>query len=320
MGQAKLMKPLFDGWNFNQAGHRMRAVFLREVTNGAACFRLWQRAGKRDVTYPKADNDEYLLFVEVNGYLVPLRETEYSLIAHCGLAPATAELYGGNEQRSAYFDELEKQGQAVDEVLARENEVITRYGSDPARQADFIQELMSNHIKAYQEAKECGGETWLDFAGAVALGELDTCMELNKVYKARCEAQKATARQEELRKEQAYAKEKNEETETKIQSALDTLRHGGTLQNERINIYTLVEDGYKVSEYSIINHLMRRFGVKVPLRTQGWINTKLASITIRDGRCSGASYYRRKGGSGSEAFFDYMNALIAAVCANEGQK
>lgn len=318
MEQAKLMKPLFHDGKFNQAGRRMRAVFWREVTNGAACFRLWQRAGKRDVTYPRADNDKYLLFVEVNGYLVPLRETEYSLIAHCGRAPAIAELYGGNKQRSTYFNELEKQGQAVDEVLARENEVVIRYGSDPARQADFIQAFMSDHIKTYQEAKERGGETWLDFTGAAALGELDTCMELNKAYKARCEAQRAAARQEELRKAQAYAKEKNEETEAKIQSALDTLRHSGTLQNERINVYTLVEDGYKVSEYSIINHLMRRFGVKIPLRTQGWINKKLASVTIRDGRCSGASYYRKKGSSCSQIFFYYMNALIAAVCAQQG--
>lgn len=318
MEQVKLIKPLFHDGKFNQAGHRMRAVFLREVTNGATCFRLWQRAGKRDGAYSRTDNDKYLLFVEVSGYLVPLHMTEYSLIVHCGREPAIVALYGSDKQRSTYFNELEKQGQAVDEVLARENEAVIRYGSNPARQADFIQALMSDHIKTYQEAKERGGEIWLDFTGAAALGELDTCMELNKAYKARCEAQRETARQEELRKRQAYAKEKTKETEAKMQSALDTLRHGGTLQNVRINVYTLVEDGYKVSEYSIINHLMRQFEVKVPLRTQGWINKKLASVTIRDGLCSSASYYRKKGSSCSQIFFEYMNALIAAVCAQQG--
>ncbi len=73
--QVKLMKPLFDGNNFNQAGRRMRAAFWGKVTNGTVCYRLWQSTGKPDISYPRTENDKYLLYVEINEYLVPLRET-----------------------------------------------------------------------------------------------------------------------------------------------------------------------------------------------------------------------------------------------------
>ncbi len=320
MKQAKLMKPLFDGNNFNQAGRRMRVAFWGEVSNGTVCFRLWQSAGKPDISYPRAENDKYLLYAEINEYLVPLRETEYSLITHCGHALAIAELYGDEEQRDKYFDELRKQEQAytiMEEVWAQESETIIRYGSDQSRQADFIQAYMSSCVETYRESKENGGETWPDFSGAAVLGELDACVELSKTYQARREAKRQKAHQAEIMKRQAHAREENEKTEAKIQSALEILRRGGTLENERIKVYALTEDGCKGSEYSIINHLMRLFEIKTPLRTQGWINDKLISVTILDGRYSGGSYYKRKGGTCSQAFFSYMNDLIAAVCAQQ---
>jgi len=177
---------------------------------------------------------------------------------------------------------------------------------------------MSNCVETYRGSKENGGETWPDFSGAAVLGELDACVELSKTYQARREAKRQKAHQAEIMKRQVRAREGNKETEAKIQAALEILRHGGTLENERIKVYTLTEDDCKGSEYSIINHLMRLFGIKTPLRTQGWINDKLISVTIFDGRCSGGSYYRRKGGTCSKTFFNYMNDLIAAAFAQQG--
>ena len=45
MSNAKLMTPLFYQDNFNSVGKKMRAMLVREVTNGTDTYRLWRRGG-----------------------------------------------------------------------------------------------------------------------------------------------------------------------------------------------------------------------------------------------------------------------------------
>ena len=40
MGSSKLMTPLFYGSNFNRDGRRMRAVFVKSVSDGTDTYRL----------------------------------------------------------------------------------------------------------------------------------------------------------------------------------------------------------------------------------------------------------------------------------------
>ena len=101
MGTAKLMTPLFYDGNYNVEKKRMRAVLEREVSNGAVSYRLWRSDGKPDLEYPRAANDAYILHVEVNDHLVPLRMTDYALVNHCGLLPATVALYGSKDWTGA---------------------------------------------------------------------------------------------------------------------------------------------------------------------------------------------------------------------------
>lgn len=84
MENTKLMTPLFYKDMFNRDGHKMRFTFEREVSNGTDTYRLWRKAGKPDTDYPRAENDQYLLYVEINGYLAPLRMTDFQLIDNCG--------------------------------------------------------------------------------------------------------------------------------------------------------------------------------------------------------------------------------------------
>ena len=84
----KMMIPLFYGGMFNREGRRMRAAFVREVSDGTQAYRLWRNAGKQDLQYPRAENDKYILYVEINGYLATLGMTDYALADHCGFAPA----------------------------------------------------------------------------------------------------------------------------------------------------------------------------------------------------------------------------------------
>ena len=48
MSNAKLMTPLFYQGNFNADGKKMRAILVREVSNGTDTYRLWRRDGKPD--------------------------------------------------------------------------------------------------------------------------------------------------------------------------------------------------------------------------------------------------------------------------------
>ena len=142
MSNARLMKPLFYDGNFNRDGKKMRAVFEREISDGTVSYRLWRSDGKPDIQYPRAENDNYLLYAEIRDYLVPLRITDFYLIDHAGYPAAVAELYGNKDARNDYFDNLRKSGDdAVLEAVRRERERIMLLGSDPACQASYIKKL-----------------------------------------------------------------------------------------------------------------------------------------------------------------------------------
>lgn len=49
MPEVKLMTPLFDGGMYNRTGRRMRAVFIKEVSDGATTYRLWRKDGKPEI-------------------------------------------------------------------------------------------------------------------------------------------------------------------------------------------------------------------------------------------------------------------------------
>ena len=68
---SKLMTPLFYDGSFNREGRKMRAIFEREVSDGTNTYRLWRSAGKPDLDYPSAENDAYILHVQIGDYLAP---------------------------------------------------------------------------------------------------------------------------------------------------------------------------------------------------------------------------------------------------------
>lgn len=97
-----------------------------------------------------------------------------------------------------------------------------------------------------------------------------------------------------------------------MQEALRTIREGGVLQNDTVEFYRSRHDS---SACSIFLYLMRQYQVDVPLRTQGWINERLANATIADGRCSHLQFWGHRRDRASQRFIDCMNELIRAVAA-----
>ena len=314
MANANLMTPLFYQDNFNVAGKKIRAVFLREVTNGTDSYRLWRRDGKPDRQYPQGKGDDYILYVELHGYLATLRTTDYYLIDRCGYKAMVAALYGGEDKREQYFDGLRRSGgdEAVLEVLRQEEQKIQELGRDPACQADYIKAILDGHVSTYLESKESSGKTFPDYIGALVLDELPACRELSAIYKSKCREKEQERKAKADAEDRAYCQERNQRAEQQVQEAIRIIREGGVLRNDTVEFYRGRHDS---SACSIVLYLMRRYQVDVPLRTQGWITSKLAAATIADGRCSNLQFWGRKSDRASQRFVDCMNELIHAVAA-----
>ena len=294
MENCKLMTLLFYNGNFNREGRRMRAVLEREVSDGTQTYRLWRSAGKPIHDYSwAAENDKYILLVEINGYLAPLGMTDFKLIDICGFELAAQKLYGGKEKRGAWIDALRESGgnDAGRAAVAEERKEIERYGSDPARQTAYIRNLLDGHVSAYLKSKENGGQSFPDFIGALVMNELDRCAELSMVYRTKQQAEVEAHRARVEAEDKAYCEAQNQVAERAVSEALQTIREGGILKNQTITLY---QSRCNSSAYSIFNYLMRQYQVEVPLRTQGWINDKLCSAVIETGGVSGCNITAQK--------------------------
>lgn len=315
MENSKLMIPLFCEGMFNRSGRRIRAVFEKEISDGTQTYRLWRSAGKPDLEHPRTENDKYILYVEINGYLATLGMTEFNLVYNCGSEPAIKKLCGGREKRGAWITAIEKSGghDAVSAAVAEERSEIERCGNDPARQAEYIQNLLNGHVGAYQKAKENGGQTAPDFIGALVLNDLARCAELSVTYRAKRQAENEARQALAAEEEKAYCAEQNKLAEQAVSAAIQIIRNGGVLENTTIKVY---DSKCSARTCSIVNYLMRQYHIDVPLRTQGWINDKLSSTTLQDGRCVSLRYLHSKNGRGSQKFFECMDALIRAVAVS----
>lgn len=308
MSDAKLMMPLFCNGMFNRNGHKIRAVRSFDVSNDEYQYHIWTQAGQPDTAYPRNETDCYLLYVEVRGYLAPLGMTEYRLTECCGYLPAMQELYGGEENRKAYFAHL--QGMTVGEAIAAEEAAITRLGKESSRRAEYIHGMLNAHLMRYTASKENGGKTFPDYVGALMADELDHCIQLSKIYQANKQQEDEIRQAQIAEQDRVYQQSVNTEKEKAVGAALQIIRSGGTLKNDTLCYYK--DDGSFV-ETSLILYLMREYHIDVPLRTQGWIKERLASATVQEDFCGSVTYYRARKSQCSQKFFDCMWDLITAV-------
>ena len=147
------------------------------------------------------------------------------------------------------------------------------------------------------------------------MNKLDECMKLSEAHQEYIQKEKAKIAAEEAEKRRREAEEINAKAKQEVEAAIKIIREGGRLNNDRIDYCA----GDGVHNESLILFLMRRYKVDVPLRTQGWICSKLANVTIKDGRCDGLQYYKAKGAACSQRFFDCMNELVQKVIQEEAK-
>lgn len=313
------MRPLFHRDMFNREGRRIQAVHERTVSTGTETYPLWRVAGKPEQSYPRAENDRYLLRVEINGYLAPLRMTDFELIYGCGSKPVEKKLYGGQKERCRYYNDLQKSGgqQAVLAELDKEQAEIVKYGSDPAHQAEYIQQILAKHTETYLESKENGGSSFPDYIGALILDDLDRCMELSTIYQEKLRQEDKARIAQAAEEDRIFCEEHNNAAKQKVAKALQIIRSGGVLENETLELY---QSKYHSTTCCLISHLMRTYQINVPLRTQGWINRKLKSVTISGGRCTSYQALFSKRSRVSLTFVHCICDLIQAVMAESQEE
>lgn len=310
METVKLKKPLFVNGNYNRLGKRMRVILDREISDGVNTYRVWRSAGKPEVGYPRANNDRYLLYVEIGEFLAPLRVTEFQLIYDCGYEKAMKNLYGSWEGREQFFHELRSNPDAdslVAAAVAKENEEISRVGADPAVQADYVKKNLQDHIAIYEKAKRNDGASHPDFIGALAMNELEKCADFAQKYRKRCES----IEHEEALKRQEQYHDLNQKADAALREAINTIQQGGVLKNE--NLTTYCEETDSCQTICVFNRLFKKYNIDLPARTKGWINHNLVSVSFLNSQISSLRYYRTNQAKSPESIWKYLNQLCNAV-------
>jgi hypothetical protein len=141
---------------------------------------------------------------------------------------------------------------------------------------------------------------WARYQDAAVLNRLDEC-ETHNIPVRRLREEESHARQ--AAEEQAWATKQREKQE-KYDARVDEIA-GAVASGKTITV------GYSEDEHDGRNpvlDLFKLYGIDLPLRTQGWVNTGLAEITAGSYR-----YYKSKHKGDSSAFGGYLRKLREAI-------
>lgn len=296
-------KPLFINGNFNRSGSRSRFVFVSLLPASPYDLRIWRRDGAPDNSYPQGANDTHFLYVDIDGWMIPIGLTAARLEAQAGRHFLTVEQFGGDV--GAFWKEWTncKTPEEREAFNAKYDPLEKKYGQDPARQGAYISAMLDDRKKLWQEAKE-NPQKWPDCIGAAICGELDKWQELAAAYKARKAAQERAEAEERAAQEAAEQKEQEAREKAEIAAYMALLRKSGRVADGKMAV--------KVAD---------ALGVKIPLRTRGFMLEKLAAFYVEeDGHVERMQYYRMGGrkytGEGIyKTLTDICMAAREKVCA-----
>lgn len=135
--------------------------------------------------------------------------------------------------------------------------------------------------------------------------------ESRKNYAIKREKIERERREKREAEDQAYIQQMNDQAQQLVNQAIEVIKSGnGKLDNCDVVIY---ESRYHSHTYSMINYLARKYGVKIPIKTQGWINESLANVTLENWTCEHCQFYKKKGGKCSTKVFEYVTQLAQTI-------
>lgn len=147
---------------------------------------------------------------------------------------------------------------------------------------------------------------WINNAEIMALAE-NGSEEEARVYQEYHDKLKVEKEEESKKKQEEYERqeqEREQKRQEEIKAQLDQAEHN--FREKKALKNDLIEGK------SVILWLMDKYGIKIPIKTQGWFNQKLAFVKWIDGEIA-YSYYRTKGTNGSQTAFKYLRMLEEVI-------
>ncbi|MDR1668912.1 MAG: ssDNA-binding domain-containing protein [Oscillospiraceae bacterium] len=141
---------------------------------------------------------------------------------------------------------------------------------------------------------------WADFAAAAILNRINDAEAHNVPVREMREAERQAEREAQQESDRRLAIEKEQILNARIDEIAKAVETG-----KRINV------AYDAGEHRGKNpvlELFKLYGVEIPLRTQGWVNSRLATI---DG--DSYSYYKQNSSKPSSVFMECLHKLRLAV-------
>ena len=141
---------------------------------------------------------------------------------------------------------------------------------------------------------------------------------INSLVNARMlfiEQKEAKREQERKAREEAEAqfiREKNSIIDNLVKEAEQNILNGSTVTNKDIKVYN---NKYDYKDTSLLLYMFNVYGIKVPLKTQGWINNALVDIYYNNESWTYRYYSSSKN---STVFQEYLDSLIEAVKVKYG--
>lgn len=180
-------------------------------------------------------------------------------------------------------------------------------------------DTLENYLEKLDETARDGrfiGRVEIEFVRQFDAERAERYAAARLVYVKRKEEQYAAERERRETENAAYVKEKNDEAEAVIQTAIATIKSGnGKIGNDEIEIF---KSRYTSNTYALVNVLCRRYNVEVPLRTQGWIAKKLGCFVVENGKHKSIMWQpEKRGEKPSQTIHKYLEKLVEAICASD---
>ena len=228
------------------------------------------------------------------------------------------EALTGVDENKGYYLEVRRNGSFVEYIVWSDCEgkiaVNLYHAYDGAETSELSKFLCDNAMykgsegyKKLLSQKEAEGKhiNVVNIAAMDILGESELALHYQqyreKFLQRREQEELERKRQEEL-EQKRREEEQQKVLEAKLVEAEECIRGNRLVKNEKL------DDGK-----CLILCLMKKHDVKVPLKTQGWINSKLVNVTFEESGDVSLQFYRYKGCKCSESVYQYLRLLKAAV-------
>lgn len=136
-------------------------------------------------------------------------------------------------------------------------------------------------------------------------------------HKARLEAKRQAREKERIAERKAEMEKDNSEAMEIVNAAIAKIKSGGDIiDNEYFTLWIDLENH---KEYSTFTYLFDKYGIKVPIKTRGFILNSLNTVRIDKDNVIDYNYYRKGKSQGSSKIFELIDELIGKI-RNESEE